>query len=488
MWRVNWQILTIVNEYITICPETLNKQLTKQLRVNTLMPRHEAKYRTVLERHLLNLQAETSVEVWGSVCHVGAQSINILGLTGIVGLGDLIRVKIMDERYITGEIISLEDEHCVAMLYERGTGLKVGQKAFVYEDAPPAPSDDWIGRVLGFDGQTVDGYKPIPGDTPMALLNKAPGAILRKALGPRIQTGVAAIDTFLPLCQGQRVGLFAGSGVGKSTLLGAMANDNDADINVIALVGERGREVRAFVEHTLGDAGMKKSIIFVSTSDQASAVRLRTAHLAMTTAEYFRDKGKQVVFMCDSLTRYADAHRDVALTAGEVPSLRAYPPSTFGALSAFCERAGPGIEGQGDITGIFSVLVAGSNMEEPVADMVRGILDGHIILDRDIAERGRYPAINISRSISRSLPEAATVEENKLLADGRRNIRVYEESRTLIQAGLYVAGSDPALDRAIQVYPNIDKFAERVNNATIEDNFKELERILTHDESQPTQT
>ena len=290
---------------------------------------------------------------------------------------------------------------------------------------------------------------------------------MRKALGPRLTTGVAAIDTFLPICQGQRVGLFAGSGVGKSTLLATLAKSSNADINIIALIGERGREVRHFVEHTLGPEGMKKTVLFVATSDEPSAMKLRTALLAM------------VLFLFDSLTRYAEAHRDVALSAGEVPSLRAYPPSTFRALAALCERSGPGIDGAGDISAIFSVLVAGSDMEEPVADMVRGILDGHVILDRDIAERGRYPAINLRRSVSRSLPNAATDEENKILMKARGYISNYEEAQTLIRAGLYVPGSDPMLDEAVKYYPALDGFIAKIDQVEIENWFTQLASIMT---------
>lgn len=442
------------------------------------MSKHSEPYVTTLEKTPFSEAQQVASSVWGVITHIGAQSLHIKGLTGIIGLGDLIHVPMNGAEALTGEIISLEDNISIAMMHGRTTGLRIGQKALRTHEPIPAPSADWMGRVLNHAGKTVEGHTPLSGTTPMPLNANPPQAILRKALGPRLETGVAAIDTFLPLCQGQRVGLFAGSGVGKSTLLGALAKGSNADINIIALIGERGREVRSFVEHTLGSEGMKKSIVFVATSDEPSALRLRTAKLAMACAEYFRDQGRQVLFICDSLTRYADAHRDVALTAGEVPSLRAYPPSTFGAMSALCERTGPGIDGSGDITAIFSVLVAGSNMEEPIADMVRGILDGHIILDRDIAERGRYPAINLSRSVSRALPEAATPEENSYLAAARKYIRQYEDSRTLIQAGLYVSGTDADLDEAIKIYESLDQFIGTISEANIPLCFETLQSIL----------
>lgn len=437
-----------------------------------------AAYKTHFENQLLATPPMPATSVWGQVTQIGAQSVHITGLSAIIRLGDLITIHGDDGTKLRGEIIALQNETSIAMMHGSPLGLSVGTKAYITKDRLPHPSDDWIGRVLNHAGQSIDGQAPLSGQFPAPLRAKPPAAILRKPLGPRLETGVAAIDTFLPLCQGQRVGLFAGSGVGKSTLLGALAKGSNADINIIALIGERGREVRSFVEKTLGPEGMKKSIIFVATSDELSALKLRTALLAMATAEYFRDQGKQVLFLFDSITRYAEAHRDVALTAGEVPSLRAYPPSTFGALSALCERAGPGVDSMGDITGVFSVLVAGSNMEEPIADMVRGILDGHIILDREIAERGRYPAINLARSVSRALPDAATEAENVDLLQARKYITQYEDSRTLIQAGLYVNGTDASLDKAINIYAALDSFIGELGPPNIKMSFQKLHEIL----------
>ena len=423
------------------------------------------------------------VRIWGQISHVQGQSIYIKGLNNFAGLSALIRVEGraekngLQDKGARGEIISLTDDHAIAILYDAPTGLQVGQRVFLEEDTPPRPSEDWIGHCLNYNGEAINADQPKNGAIDAPLSGSPPPAILRKALGPRLRTGVAAIDCFLPVCQGQRMGLFAGSGVGKSTLLGAIAKSSNADVSIIALIGERGREVRHFVEDTLGPEGMKNAIVFVATSDEPSAVKMRTALLAMATAEYFRDQGKQVMFLCDSLTRYAEAHRDIALSAGEVPSLRAYPPSTFRALASYCERSGPGLSGSGDISAIFSVLVAGSDMEEPVADMVRGILDGHIILDRDIAERGRYPAINLRRSVSRSLPDAATPEQNALLMKSRKLVTKYEDAQTLIQAGLYISGSDPELDEAIALYPAIENFMSAIEPLDTDSWFETLSQI-----------
>ena len=419
------------------------------------------------------------VQIWGQISEIQGQSLSIRGLNAFAGLGAVIEVESPNgQNRLNGEIISLKDENLTAMMFGQTSGLKIGQKVYLGEDRAPRPSSDWIGHCLNYKGETIEGKQLKSGLVDAPLLASPPPSILRKALGARLSTGVAAIDCFLPVCQGQRMGLFAGSGVGKSTLLGTIGKSTNADITIIALIGERGREVRHFVEHTLGEEGMKKAIVFAATSDEPSAVKLRTAHLAIATAEYFRGQNQQVLFLFDSLTRYAEAHRDVALSAGEVPSLRAYPPSTFRALAGFCERSGPGIEESGDISAIFSVLVAGSDMEEPVADMVRGILDGHIILDREIAERGRYPAINLRRSVSRSLPDAASPDENNLLKHVRQLASKYEDAQTLIQAGLYSAGTDPLLDEAIHYYPKIEHFISLTKTLPTETWFERLAEIF----------
>jgi flagellum-specific ATP synthase len=261
--------------------------------------------------------------------------------------------------------------------------------------------------------------------------------------------------------RGQRIGLFAGSGVGKSTLLADFARGVSADVVVIALIGERGREVREFVDHVLGPEGMKRAVVVAATSDQSPLVRRRCAWTAMAVAEHFRDQGKHVLLLADSITRFAEAHREVALASGEVASLRGYPPSTSHMIMSLCERAGPGIDGTGDITAVFSVLVAGSDMEEPVADILRGVLDGHVVMDRKIAERGRFPAIDLLRSVSRSLPAAATEGENELINQARRLLGAYDRAEMMIQAGLYSTGSDPMIDAAIKVWPQLDSFLAR---------------------------
>jgi flagellum-specific ATP synthase len=251
-----------------------------------------------------------------------------------------------------------------------------------------------------------------------------------------------------------------------------------ADVVVIALIGERGRELRHFVDEVLGTEGLSRSVVVAATSDQSPLHRRRCAWTAMTVAEHFRDQGKSVLFLADSVTRFAEAHREVAVAAGEAPVVRGYPPSTAHQIMALCERAGTGGPGQGDITAIFSVLVAGSDMEEPVADILRGVLDGHVVLDRTIAERGRYPAIDVLRSVSRSLPGVASDAENAILRDARKLLGVYDRNAMMIRAGLYLHGTDPEVDQAIAVWSELDEFVGRSDGQTCAHSFQQLELIL----------
>ncbi|WP_306252793.1 FliI/YscN family ATPase [Parvularcula sp. IMCC14364] len=430
---------------------------------------------TLLERQAGMISGQPRVRYHGTVTAINGDAVTIAGLSHLAMLGDQVSLS---GTAPDGEIIALEQDDLTAILYDDPRQIKIGCSIFLSPQLNPKPSTDWIGHVLNHRLQGPDGQEMPQGLHEAPLKAKPPAPATRKRLGRRLNTGVAAFDTFLPLCQGQRIGLFAGSGVGKSTLLAELAKRTDADIVILALIGERGREVRNFVEDTLGAEGMKRAIVFAATSDDPAPLKKRTAYLAMATAEQYRDQGKQVLLLFDSLTRFAEAHREVALAAGEVPSLRAFPPSTFRAVAALTERAGPGAEGNGDITAVFSVLVAGSNMEEPVADMVRGILDGHVILEREIAERGRYPAIDVRRSVSRSLPEAATAEENQILAAARSLISAYEENAPLIRAGLYTAGADPMLDEAVRLWPQLDQFISVLDVKNAEESFAALKEIL----------
>lgn len=416
---------------------------------------------------------------FGALASIDGCRLVVSGLAGIARIGDRLDVMRTNNPPIAAEVIGVSERNLIAYSFGPPTGCSSGDRVILDRKSAAAfPSEEWIGSVLNWQGVRSDGTAPRRGLVECRLDASPPNAPQRNKLGNRITTRHAAFDTFLPLCRGQRVGLFAGSGVGKSMLLGSLSRHVDADICVIALIGERGREVRAFVDEILGPDGLARSIVIASTSDESALAKRHGARLAMATAEYFRLRGRHVLLVFDSLTRYAEAHREIALAAGEPPSLRAFPPSTFHAIASLAERAGPGASGQGDITAIFSVLVAGSDMEEPVADMVRGVLDGHIILERRIAERGRFPAIDIRRSVSRSLPQAASIEENALLLEARALLSTYEESELIIRAGLYETGSDPKIDKAIKIFPALDRFFSEIGDETPKARFARLQEIL----------
>lgn len=397
------------------------------------------------------------VHAAGRVAGVTGGKVQVNGLPASVQLGDRACIHARHHR-LHGEIVQL-DRNGAHLLVDGGvTGIALGDRVVVDPPAIFAPDDSWLGRVIDPDGQPLDQRVLLPGKLARPLRTTPPAAHDRRGLGARLVTDLAVFNTLLPIVKGQRVGLFAGSGVGKSTLLGDLARGTDADVIVIGLVGERGREVRHFIDHVLGPEGMARSVVVAATSDGAPQIRRRCAWAAMTVAEHFRDAGKHVLLIIDSITRFCEAHREVAVAGGEPANLRGYPVSTAAAIASLCERAGPGAGDMGDITAVFSVLVAGSDMEEPVADMLRGVLDGHIILDREIAERGRFPAIDAVRSVSRALPAAASAQENALIAQARTMLASYDRAALMIQSGLYTAGSDKAVDAAISHFPALDQF------------------------------
>jgi len=276
------------------------------------------------------------------------------------------------------------------------------------------------------------------------------------------------------------MGIFSGSGVGKSVLLSMMARYTAADVSVIGLVGERGREVQEFLEDDLGEDGLARSVVIVATGDEPALMRRQAAYMTLSVSEYFRDQGRQVLCLIDSVTRFAMAQREIGLSAGEPPTSKGYPPTTFGELARLLERAGPGAPGAGSITGLFSVLVEGDDHNEPISDAVRGIVDGHIVMDRSIADRGRYPAIDVLKSVSRSLPGALNDDQNYVLKEAKKIITSYENMAELIRLGAYRRGSDPDVDRAIMIYPRLEEFLgqDKEENTSIEDSFTELAAIL----------
>lgn len=413
----------------------------------------------------------------GRVAAAGGGTVKVSGLTQGTGLGDRVLVHARDGA-IGGEVLGLLPDGLSVLPDGPAEGVAIGCPVELIGRAEIAPDDGWIGRIVDPYGQPLDGRPLLPGRITRGLRAAAPAAASRRSLGDRLETGVAVFDTLLPLVRGQRIGLFAGSGVGKSSLLAKFARGVTADVVVIALIGERGRELRDFAEKVLGPSGMARSVIVAATSDQSPLTRRRCAWAAMAVAEHFRDQGLHVLFLADSVTRFAEAHREVALAAGEEPSLRGYPASVAHMIMSLAERAGPGPKGAGDITAVFSVLVAGSDMEEPIADILRGVLDGHVVMDRKIAERGRYPAIDLLRSVSRSLPGAADEAENALIGEARRLLGAYDRAELMIQAGLYAAGSDALVDRAIQVWPALDGFLAEDAPEGVAGSFRRLADCL----------
>jgi flagellum-specific ATP synthase len=395
----------------------------------------------------------------GRISEISRGLVQVTGLSQGTTLGD--RVQIIGQSVTTGgEILRLSKRTATVLADSAADGLAIGDVVELSGRADISPDNSWIGRIVDPFGMPLDGLPLLPGTTPCPLRAAPPPAATRRGLGPRLETGTAAFNTLLPLVRGQRLGLFAGSGVGKSSLLAKFARGVTADIVVIALVGERGRELREFTDKILGKAGMARAVVIAATSDQSPLIRRRCLWAAMAVAEYFRDQGLHVLLLADSITRFAEAHREVALASGEEGNMRGLPPSTAHIIMALAERAGPGRDSDdsGDITAVFTVLVAGSDMEEPVADILRGVLDGHVVMDRTIAERGRFPAIDLLRSVSRSLPDAATPEENALIARSRHLLGTWDRAEMMIQAGLYSKGTDPMIDDAIKVWPALDAF------------------------------
>ncbi|SIT80497.1 FliI/YscN family ATPase [Pontibaca methylaminivorans] len=434
----------------------------------------------VTDLDLLRRQIETAqlMRPLGRVMGVSGGVVQISGLTACARVGDQVILTRMSGVPLEGEVLRIGQDH-VAMLPESAPdGVALNDRAILRPVPEFAPSRHWIGRVIDPYGRPIDGRPLASGAQGVDVTAMPPAAVSRGAFGARIPTGLSVLNTILPIVEGQRIGLFAGSGVGKSRLLAQLAGHMAADVVVMALIGERGREVNDFVQRTLGPEGMKRSVVVAATSDQSALVRRRCAWAAMAVAEYFRDRGRNVLFLADSVTRFAEAHREIAVAAGESSAMRGFPPSLTPLITGLCERAGPGAEDQGSITAVFSVLVAGSDMDEPVADILRGVLDGHVVLDRGIAERGRFPAIDVNRSVSRCLPDAASAGENTMIAEVRRLLGAYERSEVMIKAGLYSEGADALLDRAVLVWPELDAFFARPDPEGIESSFARLELIL----------
>jgi flagellum-specific ATP synthase len=373
-------------------------------------------------------------------------------------IGDLCYIyPRMDEEPIWAEVVGFRGEKILLMPLGDMEGLKPGATVMNAGGAIEVKvGSELLGRVLDGLGRPIDEYGDIRTNTTCPVTTRRINPLTRKKVTEPLFLGVKSVDSFITLGKGQRVGIMAGSGVGKSTLLGMFARNSQADMNVIALIGERGREVREFLDNSLGAEGLARSVVVVATSDQPSLVKIKAAQVAMTIAEYFRDSGRDVLFMLDSVTRIAMAQREVGLAIGEPPATRGYTPSVFALMPRLLERAGN--SDKGTMTGIYTVLVEGDDFNEPISDAVRGILDGHIALSRALAQKNHFPAVDVLASISRVMIEVVSKEHYEAAGEIRNLLAIYEKNQDLINIGAYVQGSDPRVDRAIRLIDEINGF------------------------------
>lgn len=415
----------------------------------------------------------------GEIHAIGQSAVEIAGLSRWLHLGS--RVEIETQRGIElAEVIRLDQDRALCRPYDVRACVALTDN--VYPGGPLTfyPHESWRGRIIDALARPVDGGESLRhGERAVGLSASPPRAMARQIVSKGMVTGVKVIDIFTPICHGQRIGIFAGSGVGKSTLLSMIAHSASFDCLIVSLVGERGREVREFVEHTLGSAA-RNAITILATGDESAMMRRLAPQVATSLAEYFRDLGQNVLLVMDSVTRYAHACREVALSAGEPPVARGYPPSVFTDLPQLLERAGPGTDSQGSITGIYSVLVDGDDHNDPVADTVRGTIDGHIVLDRAIAEQGRYPAVNLLASLSRLAPRVWTADQAKAVRELKCLVARFEDTRDLRALGGYVPGADTELDRAVEMVPKLYKvLGQQASDGPSAEPFREIAAALS---------
>jgi flagellum-specific ATP synthase len=431
---------------------------------------------------LADIEAIQPHLVFGRVTAVQGLLIEVAGIERYLSVGSRCHITARGDRKILSEVVGFRDGKALLLPFSMLEGVGLGCKVELAESqATIAPSPAWLGRVINGLGEPIDGKGPLlHGNAPHPIRNPPPPAHARQRVKGKLDLGIRAINTFLTCCHGQRMGIFAGSGVGKSVLMSMIARYTSADVSIIGLIGERGREVQEFINDDLGPEGLARSVVIVSTSDEAPLMRRQAAYMTMAVAEYFRDLNKNVLCLMDSITRFAMAQREIGLSAGEPPTTKGYPPTVFAELPKLLERAGPGEAGKGTITGLITVLVDGDDHNEPIADAVRGILDGQIVLDRGIAERGRYPAINILRSVSRTMPNCNSDKENELVIAARRNLSSYENMAEMIRLGAYRKGTNKEVDDSINLYGPLEEFLRQRKNEreTIAGGYARLAQIL----------
>ena len=428
------------------------------------------------------------VTVYGRVAAVSGLLIEARGGLTRLAVGARAEIERRGDTPLTAEVVGFREARALLMPFGSVEGIAPGAEIRICSEAASIrPSLAWRGRIINAFGEPVDGKGPLrQGGVAYPLRRPAPSAHSRGRVGERLDLGVRAMNVFTTCCRGQRLGVFAGSGVGKSVLLSMLARQATCDAVVVGLIGERGREVREFIEETLGEEGLKRAIVVVATSDEPALMRRQAAYTTMAIAEYFRDQDQEVLCLMDSVTRFAMAQREIGLAAGEPPTTKGYTPTVFTELPKLLERAGPGpirADGTeaGPITGLFTVLVDGDDHNEPIADAVRGILDGHIVMERAIAERGRFPAINVLKSISRTMPACQRQYEREIVTNARQTLASYSDMEELIRIGAYRTGADPAVDRAIRLNPALEAFMTQDKNeaTTLDEAFLRLHAILT---------
>ena len=427
------------------------------------------------------------LSVSGRVAAVNGLLIEARGGVTRLAVGARAEIERLGAPPLPAEVVGFRDARALLMPFGAVEGVAPGSEIRIEPGGSAVrPTKAWLGRIIDAFGQPIDGKGPLPqGVAAYPLRAPPPPAHARDRVGARLDLGVRAMNVFTTCCRGQRLGVFAGSGVGKSVLLSMLARNADCDAVVVGLIGERGREVREFIEETLGEEGLRRAIVVVATSDEPALKRRQAAYMTMAIAEFMRDQDMEVLCLMDSVTRFAMAQREIGLAAGEPPTTKGYTPTVFTELPKLLERAGPGPirpDGTkaGPITGLFTVLVDGDDHNEPIADAVRGILDGHIVMERAIAERGRFPAINVLKSISRTMPGCHQPHERQIVTAARQALSAYANMEELIRIGAYRPGSDPQVDMAIALNPALEGFLSQDQDeaTTLEESFGALAHIL----------
>jgi len=444
-----------------------------------------------LKKHVRNLinavERIDPLTVSGRVAAVSGLLVEARGGLTRLAIGARAEIQRLGAKPLAAEVVGFRDTRALLMPFGPVEGIAPGADIRILPEAATVrPTLAWRGRVIDAFGEPIDGKGPLPqGPAAYPLRAPPPAAHARGRVGERLDLGVRAMDVFTTCCRGQRLGVFAGSGVGKSVLLSMLARNAQCDAVVVGLIGERGREVREFIEETLGEEGLRRAIVVVATSDEPALKRRQAAYMTLAIAEFLRDQDQEVLCLMDSVTRFAMAQREIGLAAGEPPTTKGYTPTVFTELPKLLERAGPGPvrpDGTtaGPITGLFTILVDGDDHNEPIADAVRGILDGHIVMERTIAERGRFPAINVLKSISRTMPACQLPFERDIQKSARESLAAYSNMEELIRIGAYRLGTDPVIDRAIGLNPALESFLAQDKDefTSLDHAFTRLEQIL----------